>query len=851
MKRSDIPLALGLTLSAAIFAWQPGSAGEAPPPRPAPGPGLEIFDGAAPAPEPQRGDGDMLADPFAEPPVTQPPYQPPTLARPQPPQPTPPPQPEEPFVQDPGMYTGSEPYAGPYDPSADPFSGLDEPAATTRVQPMQDPYGQPYQEPYQAPYPDQAAPPQQAPANAAGTPDPYAMPIAIVPVLENLNTRNPIFPGLGEAASRGDLQGAGSGIWEVLRQRRIVDAAMAHGVRGSVGVASPYEMQRIAEIANQNPGFPEDPLAPAYRVNAILDSFRNPVIDDYGYASYMPQILIRLNEDVQYVRYYMTLSHDDGEFLELARTYIRAATTCDFLAFSRQRLTADVRYIMNRGGVMFFPDGSSMGGDTAGITGNLFHVLLMMDYYTRNDSGFRRDLGTMWKNLETPSRYLQQIAFPDKTLPRYGARGTRELTPGEMVNLAALFPKEPPRVYRIGLAATSSFPYTSTQKSYGGVYVSRENDTPGSRSLAIRFGPWSAIRGVPTHNDFGSIELMSRGIKYMVDAGGYGGNAAAGPAHGGLSLNGNHAMESTFSEPGVLADAVWRTNASIDYATAMAGFDDGKTWQRSMLYVKSLPGETRTDYWLVLDNVDMKNDPQPQDARIRFQLAPGITAYQEGSGIFASTGAVDSGIRVFAVDAGARLEVTDGNWGNAPGQVFDAGGGTLGAPSISISRSMVGDSSAATIIYPVDTYGHRPTRIERDSDIIRGRTGAIVIDHGLDRIDVIAWAPPGNELVTPTLNLQLSADLAVFRVRRGKIARIDFINLERFQAKEPDGGLWSMRVNGPAQSLTIEPESGGGWQVLADGANAGNADLIDVNFGPTLSRRKFSIKPGELKVLTR
>jgi hypothetical protein len=154
-------------------------------------------------------------------------------------------------------------------------------------------------------------------------------------------------------------------------------------------------------------------------------------------------------------------------------------------------------------------------------------------------------------------------------------------------------------------------------------------------------------------------------------------------------------------------------------------------------------------------------------------------------------------------------------------------------------------------LYPADDQTHRPLRIERDSDIIRGRTGLLMIDHGMGRVDVVAWAPPGTELVTPTLNLQLSADLAVFRIRRGKIARVDFVNLERFQAKEPDGGLWSMRVDGPAQSLTLEPEIGGGWQVLSDPANRGGASFYEVNLGPTITRRKFSIRPGEMRVIFR
>lgn len=852
MKRSVLPFALGLALTAAAIALHPAAAGEQP--TPPPGPGLEIFDGAAPLPSVSGGEGtaDLFADPYAEPAITQPPYQPPTLTR----QPAPPP-PETRREVDPYAQS-QDPYAQPYmDPYADPYATpYTDPYAT---QPYTDPYGgdpfsgldpaapAPMPAPGFAPDPYATGAPAQQPPYA----DPYYVPDPIIPVTDNLNIRNPLFPGLDQAAAQQDLQGAASIIWDTLKKRRIVDSTMKRGVRGSVGASSPYEMQRVVETINQTATPGEDPLLTAQRINIILDAFEQPIVDDFTFGSYMPQILTRLNEDVQLIRYALPVSMDDGVYLEVARTVVRAATTCDFFSISRKQLIQDVRAIMSRGEGMFYPDGSSIGGDVAGITGNLFQIMLMIDRYSRNDSSFRRDVSSIWKVLERPSRYLLEVACPNLTLPNFGPRASRELTPTDVATIESMFPKPPPRVTRIGLAATQSFPPLSTTDSYGGVYATRDGTGGTGRYMAIRFGPWGSLWQVPTHNDFGSLVLTSRGIKYLVDAGDYGGASASGAAHSGLSLSGKYVEESTFTKPGEKTDALWRTNASFDYVTDMAGFADGKTWQRSLLYVKNLPGETRTDYWLVLDHVSMNNDPSPQQAIIRYQLAPGVQAYNDGSGILASAGMDGTGVRFFAVDAGANIQVVDGNWSDVPSQVFDASGGTLPSPSVTISRNLIGDSSTATVVYPVDAQDHRPRRIERDSDIIRGRTGAIVIDHGMERLDVIAWAPPGTELVTPTLNLQLSADMAVFRVRRGKIARIDFVNLKRFQAKEPDGGLWSMRVNGPAQTLTIEQEKGGGWQVLADPGNRGSADFFDVNFGPTVSRTKFSIRPGEMRVISR
>ena len=839
MKRPVLPFAMGLALAAAAFTLHQAPAGEQPPPGPRPG--LEIFDGAATVPLDAGREGeDMYSDPYGDPPVTQPPYQPPTLARPQ----VPPP--EESRQPDPGMGDGGTTY--------DPFI-YTEPAPDSSSDPYADPYAQPqgniYRDPNADPYADPGTEVRPGPAADGVGQDIVPPPDPVASVLDNLNRNNRNFPGLGEAAAQGNLQGAGNIIWDVLRQRRIVDATMTRGVRGSVGAPSPYDMQRFVDAVSQNPQGYEDPLMAAARINTILDSFHLPVVDDMNFGGYMPQALTRLNEDIHNVRYTMAQFTDDGMFLELARTYIRAVTTCDFFAFPKRALAVDVKDIMTRGSGMFYPDGSSRGGDVAGVTGNLFQIMLMLDYYTRDDSWFRRDLGSVWRVMERPSHFLLDVACPDYTLPRYGPRGSRELGTHEVAAVEAIFPRQPPRINRIGLAATTSYPLISTTDSYAGVYVIQNATPTGDRYMAVRFGPWGDLSDVPIHNDFGSIVMWSKGVKYMVDAGGYGGRSASAQAHGGLSLNGKYVVEGTLNQPGTKADAVWRTNASIDYVTDMAGYDDGKTWQRSVLYVKPLPGETRTDYWMVLDHADMKGDPNPHEARIRFQLAPGVQAYHDGSGIMASGGTDGSGVRFFAVDAGARMEVMDGNWGEVTSQLFDAAGGSISAPSVNITRNITGDSTTATVVYPSDAWNHRPLRIQRDADVIRGRTGAIIIDHGMERVDVVAWAPPGTELVTPTLNLQLSADLAVFRLRRGKITRIDFVNLERFQAKEPDGGLWSMRVNGPAQTLTLEPERSGGWQVLADPANRGAADFFDVNFGPTVNRTKFSIRPGEMRVVSR
>ena len=853
MKRPPLSLTLGLLCAAAVYAAPARSGEEMPPLQP----GLEIFDSAvdpAPAPGPAADAGqapreadrvDLFSDPLLDGPVAQPPYRAPEVGRramsPVPRTPPPAPEGEQP----------ADPYAGQVmDPYADPFAGLDENAPAPAPAPGFDVgYGE---APSYVPQPayDEFADPGM-PVGPGMTDGQVMVQAPLQDVLFNMNTSNPNFPGLRDATSTNDLPLAGNIIWDTLRRRRIVDSTMARGVRGSIGVSTPYDMQRLHDVLSQNPEGYEDPLASAQRINAILDSFQQPLIDDAGFGGLMPPILESLNRDIQQVRYNLRTVIDDAVFLELSRTYVRAATTCDFFVFPRRDLSTDVKMMVDRASGMFYPDGSSRGGDVAGVSGNLFQLMLMIEHYTRDDSWFRRGIGGLWRQLEKPARYVLDVACPDFSLPHFGPRGSRELLPEEVTQLANTFPPEPAKITRMGLALSESHPNRSTDHNYGGVYAMRDAKRADGRYLAVRFGGRSDLYGVPTHEDFGSLTLMTRGGKYLVDAGGYGGNAAAAPAHGGLSLNGHFTTSDTYSPPGEPSDALWRTNASIDYATDMAGFADGKTWQRSVVYVKNLPGETLTDYWMILDNVEMKGDPAPQTARIRYQLASGVAAYQDGPGIVATAGMAGTGIRMFAVDAGAAIQTTDGTWGDAPGQLYDAAGASYPAPSISVTRQLTGDSTTTTLIYPMDNFQHRPVRIERDSDIIRGRTGAIVIDHGLERIDVVAWAAPGTELVTPTLNLQLNADLAVFRIRRGKIARIDFINLERFQAKEPDGGLWSMRVNGPAQTLTLEPERGGGWQVMADSANKGAASFFDVNFGPVVQRQKFSIRPGEIRVLSR
>ena len=827
MKRPILQTTFVLILAAVLGGGYHVAAGEQP------GPGLEIIDGATGI---DSGSSPITTIPPA--PIGTVPYQPVYT------DPVPAPVPAD-------SSTWSDPYVS--DPFADPYQTTPytvDPGVPAISAPYTDPAAtaQTYDDPFAV---DQTADGELEPVVVVSIypQDPYAT------TLNRLNTRNRNFPGLAEAASQGNLRGAADIIWGTLRQRRIVDATLSRGPGASAGVASPYDVQMALEAINYRSGAsaPQDtPTQASARVNAVINAFEQPTIDDVNVGAAMEQALMRLYSDIYAIRVGMFNTTDDGLYLELAKTYVRAATSCDFFIFERKQLVTDINSIMKRTYGMFFPDGASAAGDVGGVTGNLFQTMLMIDYFSRDDTWFRRDTRNAWRSLEVPSQYLVNVACPDQSLPRFGPRGSRELTPMEVAALDAMFPKSVFRTNRIGLASSHSYPDRSDQTTYGGVYVTRSGPEASARYMAMRMGPLGDLNAVPPHFDFGSMVVMSRNIKFIVDPAGYGGDAAAAAAHSTLSLSGQHVIPSTYNEPGVPVDAVWRTNASMDYLTDKAGFGDGKTWQRSMVYVKDLPGETRSDYWLLLDHIDMQNDPEPRRVNIRFQLAPGINAYHDGSGIMATASHIDSSaLRIFAIDGNSELTVSEGSLGMFASHIFDSSGGSYAAPAVNLLREIVGDTTTATLLYPSEDANHRPVRIERDADIIRGRTGAVVIDHGQERIDVIAWAPPGTELVTPTLNLQLAADLAVFRIRNGKIARINFVNLERFQAKEPDGGIWSMRVNGPAQTLTIEPEAGGGWQILSDPANRGSASLYDVNFGPAVTRSKVNIRPGDMRVVFR
>lgn len=839
MKHPALVKTTALILAAAsvsVFS----NAGEDQPFGPGPRLGLEVFDGGTPVRPPAsryaetatelpaetteeeakerraalegRRD-DVFSEPVITPQSQQPPYRAPDVRRP----PIAPMRPDD--------TSGTTGTTGSTGSANDPFSNLGEPgydASHYSTPPSQEPGVLQRQPAPAAPYPEQVpvAPPQRAPM-----PEPS--------LLDNLNISNSAFPGLPEAVRANSVPGASQAIWNTLRQRQM---------QGVYGFSTTSNAQSVYEAVNAMPAVAQDPLQAAQRANVIIDAFQSPAVASPTFAAIMPQVITRLNSDVATIQYALATTGDDGEYLELARTYVRILTTCDFFAFSRRQLAGDIRQIANRSTLMFYPDGSSRGGDVAGITGNLFHIMFMLDRYGQGDGWFKRDIGSITRVLEKPGRFLSSVACPDGTLPNFGPRGTRELLPVEVKVLEEAYPKTHPRMYRIGLSSTNSFPQSSRDNNYSGIYVMRDMDGRSGRYMAMRSGPLGTLPGVPAHGDFGSLILMSRGMKYLADPGGYGGMASTPLAHGGVSVNGQYPTAESYAAPGEPSNAVWRTNASIDFVTDSSQYPDSKIWQRSILYVKDLPGESKTDYWLVLDNVDMRDAPETAKANIRFPLAPGVTAQREGPGVI-MTGPNNNGtaMRVYAVDAGVQFSV------GGSGQAFDVTGGSAPTSAITIERQLTGSLTTATVFYPADDRTHRPKRIERDSDIIRGRTGVIVVDHGMERMDVIAWAPPKTELVTPTLNLQMSADLGVFRIRKGKIARVDFVNLERFQAKEPDGGLWSMRVNGAAQSLTIEKQYGGGWQVISDPDNRSGAGLEDINLGPGTLGKRFSIRPGEIR----
>lgn len=830
MKHPDLQKTAALILAAASITVLAG-AGEEQTMPPGPRLGLEVFDGGTPVRPPASrysevtpdanaeksgvAEGvrdDVFAEPALVPQSQQPPYRAPDVRRP----PIAPVRPADPKTES-GESGGS---------IIDPFANLGEagyPAESYGGQnatlPPQQVQRQPAA-PAPAPYPD---PPPSAPA-----PRPIAPERSL---LDSINMANPAFPGLYDAVRTNSVPAASQIIWNTLRQRQ------AQGVYGYSTVANP---QGLSEALMGMPRVAQDPLQAAQRVNVIIDSFQSPSVASPAFGAMMPQILTTLNSDSFAIQNALPITGDDGEYLELARTYVRMLGTCDFLSFSQRQIASDIRQIANRGAGMFYPDGSSRAGDVAGITGNLFHIMFMLDRYGLSDGTFQRDTNSVARMLERPGSFLSAVACPDGTLPNFGPRGTRELLPLEVKVIRDVFPRA--GTYRPGLAGSSSYPTSGRERNYSGTFVMRDMNGRNGRFLATRFGPVGTLAGVPAHGDFGALVMMSQGVKYLADPGGYGGMASTPAAHGGVSLNGQYPVAQSYATPGDPVNAVWRTNASIDYLSGSVGYPDSKIWQRSIAYVKDMPGESKTDYWVVLDHVDMRDTPGTADITIRFPLAPGITAKREGPGVIMSGPNNNrSAMRVYAVDAGVQFGV------GGVGQTYDVTGEAAPTSAVTIERRLTGSLTTATVFYPADDPTHRPRRIERDSDIIRGRTGLIVVDHGMERVDVIAWAPPKTELVTPTLNLQMSADFGVFRIRKGKIARVDFVNLERFQAKEPEGGLWSMRVTGAPQTLTIEKEFGGGWQVLSDADNAGAATLTDVNLGPGMLDKRLSIRPGEIR----
>ncbi|MDR3211210.1 MAG: heparinase II/III-family protein [Planctomycetota bacterium] len=674
-------------------------------------------------------------------------------------------------------------------------------------------------------------------------------------VLALLNADNVRYPGLAGAVTAKNLPLAADIILRVLRERRIVEASLTRGPGGSRGVVAPHETMFLGETLNAAEYNPDTTLTGVVRrVDFILNTFAQPIIDDFGYGALMERILLRLAADLTLIQAAMANPPEDATYHEISRVYFRTATTCDFFIFYREDLSARFREVISSAGTMFYPDGASLGGDVGGISGSVFQNLLMIDAFTYGDFWYRRQFSSGWRVLERPARYLLDLALPDLSLPGFGPRGERELDQVDIAKLKLIFPPPPGSERpRLGLDASYSFPERSGIPSYGGVFVSRSDVGANSRYLAVRFGPRGFLPGIPAHNDFGSLVVSSGNIRFLSDARGFGGAAAEAASHSVLSLAGAFSDPAGYNPPGTPVDSVWRTNAALDYASDSVNLTNGKNWRRSVLFVKKLPGEGAGDYWLVLDGVDARGDNSPQPVNVRFQLAPGIQAYHDGSGMLMTTDyGYGSALRLFALDANSQLTVSEGELGITPSYIYDNTGGAIAAPAINLERTVNGNSITATLLYPGENSSFRPIRIERDSDVIHGHTGAIVIDHGNERVDVLAWTPGGGELVTPTLSLQLSADVALFRLRKGKLVRLAFVGLTNFQAKEPEGGEWALRVRGGPATLFLEPEQGGGWQVLSDAANPA-ITLDDIRLGPAINLRRSRVRmaPGEVVIFPR
>ena len=247
------------------------------------------------------------------------------------------------------------------------------------------------------------------------------MPSSPSEILASLNARNPRFPGLGAAASRGDLSGAAQIIWRTLRERRVVGAALARGPKASSDIAPAYAYQAALSAINHfpAPGLRESPSLAAERINAIIDSFADSPVEDPALASAMEQALARLHADIRIVRDALQAEKDDGAWLEMSRTYVRAASACDFFVFPARELASFANAVMAEAGSFFYPDGASRAGDAAGISGNLFQIVLGLDAYGRDDARFRNSINPVWRALARPARLLADLAGRPGLEPRF------------------------------------------------------------------------------------------------------------------------------------------------------------------------------------------------------------------------------------------------------------------------------------------------------------------------------------------------------------------------------------------------------------------------------------------------
>ncbi len=709
-------------------------------------------------------------------------------------------------------------------------------------------------------------------------------------LLAALDAGNPAFAGAREPIRRGDYPAAAAAILDGLRQRRLLSTALEAGPGGSGLPPAREERLALAELQSFYTAYPAgEPYrlgrprsgGGAFDLDSTLGRLERAgravggrMLHEPEMDTAFPVLLRGMLQDFRRSFYHLVNGEEGLPLQEDGARFLTALAPCDFLRGRKRWLPELAGVMLPAGQQLFFADGASRSGDVAGVSAAAFVSLVRLHEAAAGDPELMSIVGSRRALMRNPVRYLLAVRDPLGGWPALGPQGPHALSAAQATRLRERMPALGVLPGNRRAAPTASYPPYSDEETIGGLYCLRHGEGTDARWLAVDLGSYRRFPRAPAHRDFGTISLTAYGHRFLVDAGGRGGAAAAPEAHSTVLIDGLAASEEAYPVWGEPMPWAWHTNPWFDYVEgairfpvrpvesesasgtspesapeADSGTASGVRWRRALLGVRGMLGESVSDYWVVLDRVDAGRRAERRVEQ-KFQFAPGLRVREFSGSVLAETG-TGPALRVIPAGESTATTISTGTGEGLPGMVYTAADRPVPAPAAILETTLRGGGALPVVLFPVPGTTVQPVRVRRLPDLLHRKTAVLGLDFGNGRVDYIAWGDLERETLSTAQEMQFRGEMALLRVREGRIELACLIHCQEFRAVDAGAVPWNLRLDEPA-TVMIERVDDRHYRVHGDIRNPRSIVFRELEIGRLRATSFFgaaSIGPGEMLIL--